>query len=84
MKPFDTISQSLKVSKAHDVVLFIVQVFLIVVLVCVCLVNLTLGIGNQNLWIVILTGSLGYIMPNPKLKAIIPDGVTSVKSAVID
>jgi hypothetical protein len=30
--------------------------------------NLSLQWGNQNLWTVVLTGSLGYIMPNPKLK----------------
>jgi hypothetical protein len=51
-----------------DVVLFIFQVILIFVVVCVSLINLTLQWGNQNLWIVVLTGSLGYIMPNPKLK----------------
>jgi hypothetical protein len=51
-----------------DVVLFIFQVILIFVVVCVSLINLTLQWGNQNLWIVVLTGSLGYIMPNSKLK----------------
>ena len=51
-----------------DVVLFIFQVILIFVVVCVSLINLTLQWGNQNLWTVVLTGSLGYIMPNPKLK----------------
>ena len=51
-----------------DVVLFIFQVILIFIVVCVSLINLTLQWGNQNLWIVVLTGSLGYIMPNPKLK----------------
>jgi len=30
--------------------------------------NLTLGYGNQNLWTVVLTSSLGYVMPNPKIK----------------
>ena len=51
-----------------DVVLFSFQVLLIFIVVCVSLLNLTFQWGNQNLWTVILTGSLGYIMPNPKLK----------------
>jgi hypothetical protein len=51
-----------------DVVLFTFQIALIFVVACVSLLNLTNQWGNQNLWTVILTGSLGYIMPNPKLK----------------
>jgi hypothetical protein len=51
-----------------DVILFAFQVFLIFIVVCVSLMNLSLQWGNQNLWTVVLTGSLGYIMPNPKLK----------------
>lgn len=51
-----------------DVLLFIFQVILIFIVVCVSLLNLTFQWGNLNLWTVILTGSLGYIMPNPKLK----------------
>jgi hypothetical protein len=53
-----------------DVILFTIQVLLIFVVVCVSLVNLSLEWGNQNLWTVVLTGSLGYIMPNPKIKVI--------------
>ena len=52
-----------------DVMLFGFQVILIFIVVCVSLLNLTFQWGNLNLWTVILTGSLGYIMPNPKLKA---------------
>ena len=51
-----------------DVILFGFQVLLIFIVVCVSLLNLTYQWGNLNLWTVILTGSLGYIMPNPKLK----------------
>lgn len=52
-----------------DVLLFFFQVALIFIVVCVSLLNLTYQWGNVNMWTVILTGSLGYIMPNPKLKA---------------
>lgn len=51
-----------------DLILFTVQVALIFVVVCTSLFNLTLGYGNQNLWTVVLTSSLGYVMPNPKIK----------------
>jgi uncharacterized membrane protein len=51
-----------------DLILFSVQVALIFVIVCTSLINLTLGYANQNLWTVVLTSSLGYVMPNPKVK----------------
>ena len=52
-----------------DILLFGFQVVLIFIVVCVSLMNLTFQWGNLNMWTVILTGSLGYIMPNPKLRA---------------
>ena len=54
-------------SQPHTI-LFVVQVVLIFIVVCASLINLTLEIGNQNLWTVILTSCLGIIMPNPRLK----------------
>ena len=51
-----------------DLILFTVQVSLIFVVVCTSLVNLSFEMGNQNLWTVVLTSSLGYIMPNPKIR----------------
>ena len=53
-----------------DVLLFSVQISIIFIVVCVSLMNLTMQWGNVNMWTVILTGSLGYIMPNPRLKAV--------------
>jgi len=49
-------------------ILFCVQVALIFVVVCASIINLTFEYGNKDLWIMVLTASLGYIMPNPKLK----------------
>lgn len=51
-----------------SVLLFAFQISIIFIVICVSLLNLTLQWGNLNLWTVILTSSLGYIMPNPKLK----------------
>ena len=56
-----------------ELALFIVQVALIFVVVCVSLLNLTNQWGNQNLWTVLLTSSLGYIMPNPRFKMPVRD-----------
>ena len=65
-----------------DVVLFAFQILLIFIVVCVSLLNLTFEWGNQNLWTVILTGSLGYLMPNPKLKLSNDAKSTGVKTSV--
>ena len=52
-----------------DVIIFTFQILLIFIVVCVSLLNLTFQWGNLNSWTVILTGSLGYIMPNPRIRA---------------
>jgi hypothetical protein len=65
----DKISLSSANFQRPDVILFTFQVALIFIVVCVSLLNLTFEWGNLNLWTVILTGSLGYIMPNPKFKS---------------
>lgn len=54
-------------SKA-DLILFITQITIVSIVIIVSLINLTLNVGNKNLWTIILTSSLGYLMPNPKLK----------------
>lgn len=49
-------------------ILFITQVLCIFIVVCVSLLNLSLEIGNQHLWTMILTSSLAFLMPSPKFK----------------
>jgi hypothetical protein len=53
-----------------DVILFSVQVVSIFVVVCVSLANLTLYEKNIELWIMMITSILGYLMPNPKFKRV--------------
>lgn len=55
-----------------DLWLFAAQIILIFIVVCTSLINLTLQIGNQQLFTVVLTGTLGYLLPNPKLKVFTP------------
>ena len=51
-----------------EVVLFAVQVTVIFIVICTSLINLTFENGNKNLWTLILSSSLGYILPNPRIK----------------
>lgn len=56
------------VSNRFEIILFTVQVMLVFLVVTVSLINLSLEWGNQNQWSVMLTGCLGYLMPNPHIK----------------
>lgn len=47
---------------------FFSQVIIIYIVVCLCLFNLTTGHTQANLWSALLSGSLGYLLPNPKIK----------------
>jgi hypothetical protein len=47
---------------------FFSQVILIYVVVCLCLFNLTTNRGDSNLWSALLSGCLGYLLPNPTIK----------------
>jgi hypothetical protein len=49
-------------------VIYFIQVILIYIVVVTCLINLSLGWGNQALWSSLLSGGLGYILPSPKLR----------------
>ena len=44
------------------------QVVIIYIVVVTCIVNLSIANGNSNLWTALLSSSLGYLLPNPKLK----------------
>ena len=46
---------------------FFAQVVLIYIVCITCIINLSIGNGNSNLWTSLLSGSLGYILPSPKL-----------------
>jgi hypothetical protein len=43
------------------------HIILIFGLVFSSLINLTLGWGDRNLWVTILTGAIGLIIPTPEL-----------------
>lgn len=64
----DTVSNNSITKIRPDTVVFITQILLLFVVVITSLVNLTMEWGNTNLWTMILTGCLGYMLPNPRLK----------------
>lgn len=44
---------------------FLCQIVLIYVVTLTCVVNLTMGNGNSNLWTALLSSCLGYMLPSP-------------------
>ena len=65
-----------------DNILFATQVSLIFIVVCVSLINLTFSIGNFQLWTLLLSSCLGYIMPNPKLKILNLDEIKKNEESI--
>ena len=49
-------------------VLFFSQICALYIIITVALINITLKNGDINLWLNLLTGSIGYLLPNPSLK----------------
>ncbi len=47
---------------------FFVQAGLIYIISISCIVNLSLGTGPVNVWIALLSGCLGYLLPEPKIR----------------
>ena len=71
-REFDMMTDSASTVTRHfvkaDLVLFAAQVILLFIVVVTSLVNLSLENGNTNLWTMILTSCIGYMLPNPRLK----------------
>jgi hypothetical protein len=51
-----------------DEITFFLQIILIYIVVITCLVNLTIGVQHTNIWIALVSGCVGYILPSPKIK----------------
>ena len=68
----ETVSHSSNIncppSRKSDVVFFS-QVILIYIVVICSLINISLG-SSLQLWIILLTSCLGYLLPNPSLKTV--------------
>lgn len=51
----------------RNCVVFFSQVTLIFIICITSIVNLSLGNGEDRLWITLLSSSIGYLLPSPKL-----------------
>lgn len=49
-------------------VMFFSQIFALYIVIIIGLINITLQNENSNLWLSLLSGSIGYLLPNPSLK----------------
>lgn len=45
------------------------QVILIYIVVITCILNLSLKNGDSNLWTALMSSSLGYLLPSPKISS---------------
>ena len=49
-------------------VIYTCQILIVFTVIIVCLVNLTVCDAHPSLWASILSGSVGYILPAPKIR----------------
>lgn len=52
----------------REEIVFFSQIVLIYAVVITALINITRGLEPINLWISILSASVGYLLPNPSIK----------------
>lgn len=53
----------------QDVVVCIAQIILLYSVIFACIFNLSYGTSNTNLWTMLLTSGIGYMMPSPNFKS---------------
>ena len=49
-------------------IVFIFQVIILYIVIITCIINLSLNNGTSELWVSLLSYSLGCILPSPKIK----------------
>ena len=78
-----------KCSKATQrQIIYYCQVVAIYIIVVACVVNLSLGGGQDTVWASMLSASIGYLLPAPKFKkskndAFLPDATQQQLAAVL-
>ena len=51
-------------------VVFIFQVIILYIVIITCIINLSLKNGTSELWVSLLSYSLGCLLPSPKIKKV--------------
>lgn len=54
--------------KSKIELMYFSQIIVLYVVIITCILNLSLHNGDSNLWVALLSSSLGYMLPNPRLK----------------
>lgn len=49
-------------------VIYCCQIIVLYTVIIACLINLSLGSSQDSLWASLLSGSVGYILPAPKIQ----------------
>ncbi|MEK6265328.1 MAG: hypothetical protein N2B06_11260 [Clostridium sp.] len=49
-------------------VVYFCQIIILYIVIIVSLINLSVQNGDKNLWISLLSASIGYLLPNPTLQ----------------
>jgi len=49
-------------------VVYFSQIIVLYIVIIIALINITLQNEQSNLWLSLLSGSIGYLLPNPSLK----------------
>jgi hypothetical protein len=47
---------------------FFSQIIIIYLVIISCIINLTIGTPDSNLWVALLASALGYLLPCPTLR----------------
>ncbi len=47
---------------------FFAQAILIYIISVACVINLSIGTGPSHVWVALLSGCLGYILPEPRIR----------------
>ena len=54
-------------SNTADIIAFLFQVVAVYIVIIISLLNLTRGSDNKELWVSLLSSSVGYLLPTPIL-----------------
>lgn len=67
---------------SRSAIVFLCQVIILYIAIITCFINLTISNGPTELWISLLSLSLGSILPSPKVKKPWPDTQSTANSIV--
>ncbi len=55
-------------TEPHSRLAFVSQTVILLIVIIASIVNISLGVGDEKIWITLLSTSLGVVLPNPSVK----------------